>query len=481
MPFGETVQRSRPVRVAILIGLIAGGVLLTRLVETQRVKPLFLPTPTSTRTALSYQEEAEAHFSSGDLVKAIAAYQQAVSLAPGEALLWAKLARIQTYSSALTATPEEEWQRLQAAKASIDRAIELDDQDGFAWAIRILVYDWLASAIESVPERQAERQDYVRVAEEAYNRAQFAEGSDTLALAFDAELQVDQQNYAQAEDEIGQALDSGGADMDVLRVHGIVLESTGHYQEAIEAYQQALTLAPNFTFLHLRIGANHRRLGHIEQALESFRKAALINAQLGVKDPIPHLAIGRTYLQDGEFITAARNVEAAVSLDPSSPQLLGFLGIAYFKARNYENAEDALRCAVNGCDVETQAWLLCTRLRVLDCTEADLSEVEAQAIGLDVSAAVQLYARLLCRGQGYTDEECDLHSLQDLSAGVSGLSLQDQTQEYYYTFGTVLAFAGECVDAGQIFDQLEQSYSTDSIIMDIVTDGRQRCLSPETG
>ncbi|HEY4666915.1 MAG TPA: tetratricopeptide repeat protein, partial [Anaerolineales bacterium] len=115
MPFaGES--RSRPVRIVLLLALIAGGILLTRLVEAGRVEPLFLPTATPTRTALSFQEEGEAHFSAGDLEKAIEAYQQAVRQEPDNAELWAQLARIQTYSSALMPTTARRDTRLEQAR-----------------------------------------------------------------------------------------------------------------------------------------------------------------------------------------------------------------------------------------------------------------------------------------------------------------------------------------------------------------------------
>lgn len=476
MPFGSTERRSRPGRIAALLVLIVGGVLLTRMVESGRVEPLFLPTPSPTRSAFSHQEEGQAHFSAGDLERSIAAYQRAVSQAPTDAELWAELARIQTYSSALMSTSDQEWLRLQEAKASIDRAVELDEENSYAWAIHVLVYDWLASSAGAGPEQQG----YYLTAEQSVSRATALDGNDALALAFDAELDVDQLNYAQAEDKINQALElAEGDEMDIYRVHGTVLESLGAYEQAIQAYQRALELAPNFTFLHLRIGANYRRLGDADQAIASFRQAALINSQLGVKDPIPHLAIGRTWLQEGEFITAARNVEAAVSIDPSSAELLGFLGIAYFKARNYENAEDALRCAVFGCDVQDQAWLLCSRLRVLDCTEEQLGELEAEALNLDPATADQLYAELLCRGQGF--EECGAERVAGLSGGVRGLTLGSSTLEYYYTYGSVLAFAEQCGEAEQIFQQLESGYPEDQIIMSIIEEGRSLCPSAVTG
>ena len=432
MPFaGES--RSRPVRVVLLLALIAGGILLTRLVEAGRVKPLLLPTATPTRTAFSFQEEGEAHFSAGNLDKAIQAYQQAVREEPGNAELWARLARIQTYSSALMPTEVERTLRLEQARASADRAVEVDSDSDLAWAIRALVYDWNAGAQEVDSPL---RDEYFTTAEASVAHAQLLNSENPLALAFEAELDVDQLRYAEALDKIQAALALDPNNLDVQRVYGTVLEGNGDYEGAIEAYEAAAELAPNLTFLYLRIGANYRRLGRVAEALDAFAKAERINLQLGIQDPIPYLAIGRTYLQDGEFFIAARNLEQAVLIDPGNPELLGFLGVIYFKARNYENSEATLSCAVDGCDDAQHALLLCETLVILDCTEE----------GEDLRAS-----------------------------GVVGLELDADSLEYYYTFGSLLAFERKCDEAEAVFLRLESEYRTDPIVAAIVAEGRALC------
>ncbi|MGH2619086.1 MAG: tetratricopeptide repeat protein [Anaerolineales bacterium] len=432
MPFaGES--RSRPVRVVLLLTLIAGGILLTRLVEAGRVKPLLLPTATPTRTARSFQEEGEAHFSAGDLDQAIVAYQQAVRQEPDNAELLARLARIQTYSSALMPSKAERDTRLEQARASADRAVELDPDSDLAWAIRGLVYDWNAGAQEGDSPLRVE---YFTTAEFSVSRAQLLNLENPLALAYEAEVDVDQLRYAEALDKIQAALTLDPNNLDVQRVYGTVLEGNGDYEGAIGAYEAAAELAPNLTFLYLRIGANYRRLGRVAEALDSFAKAERINLQLGIQDPIPYLAIGRTYLQDGEFFIAARNLEQAVLIDPGNPELLGFLGVIYFKARNYENAQATLACAVSSCDDAQHAVLLCETLQILDC-------------------------------------EAETQSLQ--AAGVIGLDLAAESLEYYYTYGSVLAFRGECDPAGAVFRALEEKYGRDPIVAAIVSEGRSLC------
>jgi tetratricopeptide (TPR) repeat protein len=471
MPFGGAGGGSRPVRILVLVALIAGGILLTRLVEAGRVEPLFLPTPTPTRTAFSHQEEGEAHFAAGDLERSIEAYEKAARLQPDDPVLLAELARVQTYSSALIATSEGEESRLREAQASIDRAIEVDPDNSYAWAIRTLVYDWLASREEDLPARG----ENFRIAQSSADKALFLDPNNSLALAFKAEAFVDQLEYARALDTIKDALAKDPNRMDVLRVYGTVLESHGRYDEAIEAYGRAAERAPNLTFLYLRIGANHRREGRFNQAREYFIRAANINQQLGILDPIPYIAIGRTWLQEGATITAARSAESAVSIDPTNPDLLGFLGIAYFKARNYENAEMALRCAVDGCEVETQTDVLCTGLGVLNCDVDRLLELQSQSEGqvLDSVTLSRSFAELVCESSSIS--ECTADEVGRLVAGVPGLELDGGSLEYYYTFGSVLAFEKKCADAESIFLQLEANYRTDPIVSAIVSEGRALC------
>ncbi len=434
MPFGGAGRGSRPWRILILVALIAGGILLTRLVEAGRVEPLFLPTPTPTRTALSYQEEGEAHFAAGDLERSIEAYREAVRLRPEDAELLAELARVQTYSSALIATREDETARLLEAQVSIDRAVELDEDSSFAWAVRTLVYDWLAAVEDDDPRLQ---QEYFTAAEASASRALSLQPDSALALAYEAEVDVDQQRYAEAADKIQSALDQDSSSMDVHRVYGTVLESNGFYEEAIKAYDRAAQINPNLTFLYLRMGANYRRLREVDKALEYFVKAATINNQLGIQDPIPYWSIGRTYLQDGEFFIAARNLETAVEISPNNPQLLGYLGIIYFKARNYENATETLKCAVDGCTDVEHTRLLCDTLAILDCE----------------------------------DEEQTFRA-----SGVAGLELGPESLEYYYTYGSVLTLdKASCDDAERVFLRLESGYGTDPIVSAIVLEGRALC------
>ncbi|MBN2256451.1 MAG: tetratricopeptide repeat protein [Anaerolineaceae bacterium] len=424
--FRKSAPKSNPNRIMIWIVLIVMGLVLIRSLNTGDVQPLFLPTPTPTRTSFSYAFEGETHFMAGDLDKAIAAYQLATLTDPDNPQLWAELARIQTYSSNLLTTDAEKLTRLQDALANIDRAEELAPEDSTVHAIRSFVLDWNASLAGA---------DAGAMLSEAEQEAVYAiqlDPANTLALAYYAEVLVDQQKWLQAQQYARQAAEQNPNLMDVRRINAYVLESLGDYNSAIQEYEAAVSINPNLTFLYISIGKIYRHVELYDQALEYFAKAANINEQLGVNDPIPYLAIANTYVQDGQHLIAARNVLKALRINPSSPDVYAQLGLVYYKGRNYEGSIPALQCGLLGCPVE----------------------------------------------QSCEVRECDPDT--DPEVVVQGMPLSDNTVVYYFTYGSVLAGLHEegddyCVRAMDVLGQVKALYSGDATIMGIVNAGEEIC------
>jgi tetratricopeptide (TPR) repeat protein len=438
--------RGRPPvgRLLVYFALIALGAAVIYLRQTSRIDPLFVPGPTPTRMASSHAQEGQAHFSAGNLPQAILSYQQAAALSPQDGQLLAELARIQTYASELQPSLTQRRQLLADARQTIDRALEASPDDPRVSATRAFVYDWSASA-----ERGAENADALLAeAETSAVRALQLAGDDpalrSLAQAFYAEVLVDQGRFVEAADLARQAAAQAPDLMDVHRVYGTVLEANGLYRQAIEEYQAAAEITPNLTFLYLRSGANYRRLRDIERALEAFDQAVRINRQTGIQDPTPYIAIGRTYMQDGEFFIAARNLERALAIDEGNPEIFGFLGIIYYKARNYESSLEVLRCAVDGCSEEESRRILCEF--ALGCNPDDPEDAVAAQVGREVP----------------------------------GLALGPNSLEYYYTYGSVLAFYGFCDEAEVVFDKLLSQYATDPVVAGIVAENRAICNAPPT-
>ena len=339
----------------LIMGL--GGIWLILQIRGGEIKSPFEPAPAPTRTSTSYALEGDAQFTAGNIDQSIAAYKEAVRLDPNNAKAWSELARIQTYSSSLLTTDAQRVDRLKEALQSAIKATQYAPDDSTAHAVLAFALDW--NADPSLFNDEVVQDNLTQADLEAVHALQL-DATNTRALAYYAEILVDQQKWTQAEQYIKQAVDQDPSLMDVHRVYAYVLESLGEYNLAIQEYDKAIAITPKLTFLYLRAGANYRTLGFkspneenqkqlFDKSLEYFAKAASINNELQVKDPVPYLSISKTYSQEGEYFIAARNVQKALDFQPNNPDFYGQLGVIYFKSRNYEGSIPALSCAINGC------------------------------------------------------------------------------------------------------------------------------------
>lgn len=426
--FRKPKYQSNPYRIAVMIGIVLLMLLVLRSMGRGAISPMFMPTATPTRTLASYAEEGETYFIAGDLDKAIEAYKQAVALDPGNAELQAELARIQVYSSTLLTIDEERLNRLNEALATINAAIEKNPEDSMVHAVKAFILDWLSDPNIATDDREG----LLTEAEQQAVHALQLDNQNSLALAYYAEILVDQQKWIQAEQNSREAVQRAPDIMDVRRINGYVLESLGDYSQAIDEYKEAIHINPNLTFIYLRIGANYRKLEQYEMALEYFAKAAVINEQLGVNDPIPYFSIATTYTQIGQFFLAGLNARKGLNFDPDNADAYGRLGIVYHRSRNYEGAIPAFECAIRGCSAEQSC-------EVRQCEQ-------------DVDPMIE----------------------------VTGLPLTAGTVDYYLTYGAVLAgmhrqVNGYCEEAMDILRMVRREYSGDPIIMQNVSESETIC------
>ena len=398
-PLFHGKPQSNIYRMFLWVVMILGGVWMLQQMDRGEIQPLFQATPLPTRAVASYLEEGDAQFTAGNLTAAILAYQEALRLNPNDAQTWGKLARIQTYSSVFLITNDEKKARLREALESATKAVELAPEDSTVRAIRAFALDWNANSNFHNAE---EVQDFLIEAENEALIAQQLDSTNPLALAYFAEILVDQQKWNQAEIIIQQALELPEAArwMDVYRVNAYVLETLGQYNLAISEYEKAIAIEPNFTFFYSRIGANYRRLAFdvattqgeeaarpiYERSLEYFDRVVRINEQINIKDPGPHLSIARTYSQLGEFFIAARNVQTALEYEPTNADIYGQLGVIYFRSRNYEGSIYSLECAIYGCSGENSCLG-----RGLERCFPDLGEDPVTVQGLPISANTIVY------------------------------------------------------------------------------------------
>ena len=420
-----------------MAGIVLVMLMILRNLNMGEIQPMFAATPTPTRTLASFAEEGETYFVAGDLEKAIAAYKQAVALDPTNADQQAELVRIMVYSSTLITVDEQRLARLYDALAIINAAIEVSPDNSMVHAVKAFTLDWLSDPTLGTEDRQG----LLTEAEQEVITAIQLDNQNDLALAFYAEILVDQQKWIQAEQNISQALERAPELMDVHRINGYVQESLGNYTQAIAEYETAIKINPNLTFIYLRIGANYRRLAAkgaaddsnplFIEALDYFDKAAKINETLGVNDPIPYFSIATTYTQMGQFFQAGLNARKGLNFDPANADAYGRLGIVYHRSRNYEGAILAFACSIRGCTAEQSC-------EVRQCAPGDPQVV------------------------------------------VEGLPLSNGTVDYYLTYGSVLAGMHRqvnnfCEEAMVILKMVRQEYGNDPIVIQNISESETIC------
>lgn len=441
--FSSSKKRSNPLRIFLLLVLILAGLFVIRGFNVGMIAPIMRTTPTPPRSLNSYALEGQTHFQAGNLEKAIAAYRNAIAINPEDLDLRAELARIQVYSTSQITVDARKRERLEEALATIEEGLAISPQSSNLHAVKAFALDWYGASGAAGEDWQ----EYFIKGEQAAVEALQYDNTNALALAYYAELLIDQLKYDQAQQYITQALERDDSLMDVHRVNGNVQEASANYTQAIEEYKKAIAITPNLNFLYMSLGANYRQLANMTEitteqnyyfglALDAFAKAVAINNQLGVNDPIPLISIANTYVQQGEFFAAARNMLRAVEFAPEDPPTYGQLGVVYYKSRNYEGSILPLRCAVRGCTAEESC---------------------------------------LVRNGG---AECDPDNIPDIP--IPGLELTNNSVIFYYIYGSVLAGLhqpsnGYCEEAMLIFDEITAMFGSDETIMGIVREGETIC------
>ena len=425
---------SNPYFVMAILLVVVALVAVVRAFAQGEIWPPFIPTPTPTRTVNSFVIEGDTHFEAGSLDKAIQSYQQALVLEPNNSHIRANLATIMVYSSYTMTTDQERLDRLNQALEVIDLAKADEPNNSEVLGVRANVLSSLANS--NLPE--AEQTEFRNQAESEALIAIQLDNNNLLAKAYYAEILMDQFKYEQANDYISQAREAGGESlMDVCRIQAYIYEMFRDYNLAIDWYIKASDIAPNLTFLYNRIGVLYRYLGQFDEsryetALEYFAKAAGLNNQLGIDDPIPYMAIANTYIRMGEAMAASRNAYRALEINPYNSDTYGQVGVIYYRARNYEGSLQMLRCAVMGCDAE-QSCLA----REEDPCETDIV--------------------------------------------ISPLPLTNTTVLYYYTYGSALAglhrpgLDDNCAEAAVVFRMIREKFSDNPDVMSIVTASENIC------
>jgi superkiller protein 3 len=307
-------RRSSPVRVFILLVLIAIGAYIL-IWRRDLIKPIQIgPTPTPTPTADDVMAEAYELYREGLLDEAIEKYSQAAELDSTDPMpyVW--------WSHVLTLR-----QRTEEAVERAREAVGIAPDSAEALAALCMALDWDAGVGD-----QAQLQEALSACLSATDlNPGYAE-----AQAYLAEVYADLGQKQQAVETARLAVSLDDSSVFAHRDLGYALEKQRQYRDAVAEYQRASQLHPRLAQPYIDLGRIHMSHNRYKDALSAYEKATVVDPNSA------HAldALGQAYFSTGDHQRAVVVLQKAVEADPSYIPAYGHLGLAYYVLRNYEDA-----------------------------------------------------------------------------------------------------------------------------------------------
>jgi len=247
---GKPKRRDSLGRVFILTILILAGLyVISHLWRQDWVNP-FVPTPTPTRTAASYFDEAKVLYHEGRLDEALVACRKAHQREPESRVVLSRLVRLMAFRNQAAQAVEQYGATLQA----FDTAQ--------TYAALCLAYDWNGQYEEAL---------------DACVRAVGDNPEYADAHAYLSEVYSNLGNWDAAYDEATKAVELDELSVEAHRAMAYALEVRGDYEGAAEGYLRAIELHPRFSYLYTSLALNYLALGEYDLAIEQFQKAIEID------------------------------------------------------------------------------------------------------------------------------------------------------------------------------------------------------------
>jgi tetratricopeptide (TPR) repeat protein len=118
---------------------------------------------------------------------------------------------------------------------------------------------------------------------------------------------------------------------------GNILDDAHRFEEAIEAYQKALTISPKDDATYNNLGIAYKHAGKPELAIASWKKAA----ELDANDSNPATAIADYYYESGFYDLAEPEYRRIIERWPQLQEPHFKIGTMYYKRGNYDYALNA--------------------------------------------------------------------------------------------------------------------------------------------
>jgi len=131
----------------------------------------------------------------------------------------------------------------------------------------------------------------------------------------------------------------GTLDAVAINNEGLDLAARGNYAEAVQRFEEARALDPDFTDAAYNLAVTYQKLGLHEKAAMHLEELILIDKT----DPRYRYALGVSSYHMGKYRKAAKSFEKALALDPNNLKSLFSLAAVYEKMGKEQKAEQLFR------------------------------------------------------------------------------------------------------------------------------------------
>ncbi|GIV25604.1 MAG: hypothetical protein KatS3mg026_1296 [Bacteroidia bacterium] len=226
---------------------------------------------------------------------------------------------------------------------------------------------------------------------------------------------------------------------------GYCKENTGHYEEALRAYQEAYRLKPQLTEALFGIGSIYLRTQRYAEAAEAFQKVAAEK---------PTLAEAHFYLAAAQLMQEKRH-EALPALKKAleqgladSVQALLWLGDTYFELDSFPQAAEAYERAARAPSAPGEAFLGLGKARLgMNDPQAALPPLQQAVQRLPSSPYTHYYLGLAYRMQGKEEEA--------LASFDKAIELKPDHARSHYEAGRLRALKGDKAGAQKHYEALK--------------------------
>lgn len=267
-------------------------------------------------------------------------------------------------------------------------------------------YDTTQNANEAaLPEEEASEESLDKLVNLA--ESQMADASHANELLSQGILHWRKNNpqgalrYLHVSAEIAELLEDQALQAQCHNALALVYAELGNIDEAVTAYQKAITLSPESGFLWNNLGQLLAKNERNEDAINAFKEALTCSP----KDFLSWDGVGRIYLKMRLYQNAIAAFEKALELAPYYEFSLAGLAQVYIESGEAEKAEEPLRKSVEMNTKSIEAWKNLGQYYLQQERELDALAVYQKAVELNPQSA-ELWGeagRLYLQNSDYTE------------------------------------------------------------------------------